>query len=134
MLLCRRAAAAPPEQPVKRRLLFDGLKAGGLERESEEEPQYRVAIDGSKPTAPDWGFADKTVLFQQCADCHMSPRLDRLGAASIPSLTHAGFDARAQMGVSRPLNPEQIGRRGERVAHYKSRHESYRRLLEHLGQ
>ena len=119
---------------MKRRLLFNSLNSGGLEREPEEELQYRVAIDGSKPTAPDWGFADKAVLFQQCADCHMSPRSERLGAASIPSLTHAGFDAGAQMGVSRPLNPDQIGRRGERVARYKSRHESYRRLLEHLGQ
>lgn len=118
---------------MKRGLLFDGLKSGGLAREPEAEPQYRVAIDGSKPTAPDWGFADKTVLFQQCADCHMSPKLDRLGAASIPSLTHAGFDAGAQMGISRPLNPNQTGRRGERVARYKSRHESYRRLLEYLG-
>ena len=31
---------------MKRRLLFDGLKSGGLEREHEDEPQYRVAIDG----------------------------------------------------------------------------------------
>ncbi len=118
---------------LKRRLLFDGLKSGGLEREHEEEPQYRVAIDGSKPTAPDWGFADKAVLFQQCADCHMSPSSERLGAASIPSLTHAGFDAGAQMGISRPLNPEQLGQRAQRVARYKSRHETYRRLLEFLG-
>lgn len=118
---------------MKRRLLFDGLKSGGLEREHEEEPQYRVAIDGSKPTAPDWGFADKSVLFQQCADCHMSQRSERLGAASIPSLTHAGFDAGAQIGISRPLSPDEVGVRAQRVARYKSRHETYRRLLDFLG-
>ncbi len=117
---------------MKRRLLFNGLKSGGLEREPEGEPQFRVAIDGSKPTAPDWGFAGKSVLFQQCADCHMGQKLERLGAASLPSLTHAGFDAGAQMGISRPLNPDQIGLRGQRVARYKSRHESYRRLLDYL--
>src|SRR5690606_25692134 len=42
---------------LKRRLLFDGLQHGGLEREPEDEGAYRVAIDGSKQTAPDWGFA-----------------------------------------------------------------------------
>ncbi len=119
---------------MKRQLLFDGLESGGLHREPEDEPQYRVAIGGAKPTAPDWGFDDKKVLFQQCADCHMSPKLARLGVASIPSLTHSGgFDAGAMMGVSRPLEADDIGARGKRVARYKSRHESYRRLLEYLG-
>jgi hypothetical protein len=120
---------------MKRHLLFDGLKAGGLEREPEGEPQFRVAIGGSKPVAPDWGYEGKTVLFQQCANCHMSPRLERLGVASIPSMVHSGgFDAGAQMGVSRPLNPDQIGQRGRRVARFKSRHESYRRLLDYVEQ
>ncbi|MBC8355960.1 MAG: hypothetical protein H8E66_28620 [Planctomycetes bacterium] len=119
---------------MKRHLLFDRLKSGGLEREPEDELQYRVAIGGLKATAPDWGFDGKKVLFQQCADCHMSPKLQRLGVASIPSITHSGgFDAGAMMGVSRPLDPEQSGVRAKRVARYKSRHESYRRLLEHLG-
>lgn len=114
-------------------LLFNGPIAGGLEREPEGAPQYRVAIGGSKPVAPDWGYEGKTVLFQQCANCHMSPRLERLGVASIPSLVHSrGFGAGAQLGVARPLQPDQIGLRGERVARFKSRHESYRRLLEYL--
>ena len=119
---------------MKRHLLFDGLKSGGLEREPEEEPQYRVAIGGLKATAPDWGFDGKKVLFQQCADCHMSPKLTRLGVASIPSITHSGgFDAGAMMGISRPLPPGESGIRGKRVARFKSRLESHRRLLEHLG-
>ncbi len=119
---------------MKRHLLFDDLKSGGLEREPDGDKTYRVAVGGSKPTAPGWGFDGKKVLFQQCADCHMSPRLDRLGVASIPSMTHSGgFDAGAQMGVSRPLSPGQSGIRGKRVARYKSRHESHRRLLDYLG-
>jgi hypothetical protein len=119
---------------MKRHLLFDDLKSGGLKREPEDEPQYRVAIGGLKATAPDWGFDGKKVLFQQCADCHMSPKLDRLGVASIPSITYSGgFDAGAMMGISRPVSPDQIGARAKRVARFKSRHESHRRLLEHLG-
>lgn len=120
---------------LKRELLFDGVKSGGLHREPEGERQYRVAIDGDSPKAPDWGFDDKAVLFQQCANCHMSPKLDRLGSLSIPSLTHSGgFNAGAQMGVSRPLSEDETGVRGKRVARYKSRHETFRRLLEALGQ
>ena len=120
---------------LKRRLLFDRQRAGGLEREPEGLPQYRVAIDGLKGTAPDWGFADKSVLFQQCVDCHMSRRLDRLGVASIPSIIHSGgFDSGAQMGVVHPLASTESGVTGLRVAKYKSRHESFRRMLEHLGE
>lgn len=119
---------------LKRHLLFDRQRAGGLEREPEGMPQYRVAIDGLKATAPDWGFADKSVLFQQCVDCHMSRRLERLGAASIPSIIHSGgFDVGAQMGVVHPLKPDESGVTAQRVVKYKSRHESFRRLLEHLG-
>lgn len=118
---------------MKRHLLFDDLKAGGLEREPEDEPQYRVAIDGTKATAPDWGFAGKTTLFQQCVDCHMSPRLVRLGVASIPSIIHSGgFGAGAQLGVAHPLEANQGDVRAQRVARYKSRHESFRRLQEYL--
>lgn len=84
---------------MKRHLLFDGLSAGGLEREPEGDPQYRVAIGGSKPVAPDWGYEGRKVLFQQCADCHLSPKLKRLGVASIPSIVHSGgFGARGNDG------------------------------------
>jgi hypothetical protein len=118
---------------MKRHLLFDNVKAGGLEREPEEEPQYRVAVDGNKATAPDWGFPGKAALFQQCVDCHMSPKLARLGVASIPSIVHSGgFDAGAQMGVTHPLESAQGDVRAQRVARYKSRHESFRRLQEYL--
>ena len=119
---------------MQRRLLFDGLKQGGLHREPEEQPAYRVAIGGSSPKAPDWGFDDREVLFQQCADCHLGRRQERLGVASIPTLINSGgFGAGAQMGISQAIKPEEIGNRGKRVTRYKSRHETYRRLLEYLG-
>lgn len=120
---------------LHRRLLFDNLKAGGLHREPEGEPQYRVAVDGSKPGAPDWGYNDKTVLFQQCADCHMSRKLERLGVASIPSIVHSGgFDSGAMMGVAHPLDPPHSNLPAQRVARYKQRDETFRRLLEYLEQ
>ncbi len=120
---------------LKRHLLFERQRSGGLEREPEGMPQYRVAVDGLKGTAPDWGFADNSVLFQQCVDCHMSRRNDRLGVASIPSIIHSGgFDSGAQMGVVHPLTSAESGLTGQRVAKFKSRHESFRRLLEHLGE
>jgi hypothetical protein len=119
---------------MKRHLMFDGLKSGGLEREPEAEPQYRVAIGGLKATAPGWGFSGKKVLFQQCVDCHMSEKPTRLGVASMPSITHSGgFNAGAMMGISRPVKPDQVNVRAKRVARFKLRHESHRRLLEHLG-
>lgn len=118
---------------LKRHLLFNNGKAGGLEREPESMPQYRVAIDGLKPTAPDWGFADKQVLFQQCTDCHMSRKLERLAVASIPSIIHSGgFDSGAQMGVVHPLTPAESQIKGERVAKFKRHHETLRRLWDHL--
>jgi hypothetical protein len=117
---------------MKRHLMFDNFKAGGLEREPEELPQYRVAISG--PNSPDWGFDGRKVLFQQCVDCHMSRKLDRLGVRSVVSIVHmGGFNAGAQLGIAHTLKPSEKELRGKRVAKWKSRHESYRRLLEHLG-
>jgi hypothetical protein len=64
----------------------------------------------------------------------MGRKLERLGVASIPSIVHSGgFDAGAQMGVAHPLDPSEADAPALRVAKFKSRHESFRRLLEHLG-
>ena len=120
------------EYTLKRRLLFDNLNQGGLEREPDELPQIRVIFQPK--TAPDWGTAKQTVLFQQCADCHTTPKGTRTGVHSLPSIVNmGGFDAGAQLGIAVPLTAKQSGVRGKRAARWKSRHETYRRLLESLG-
>ena len=120
------------EYTLKRRLLFDNLRSGGLHREPADLPQYRVIFQS--PNAPDWGSDGRKVLFQQCADCHMTPRADRTGVHSMPSIVHmGGFDAGAQLGIAVPLDPKKSNTRGKRAARWKAQHETYRRLLEYLG-
>lgn len=120
------------EYTMKRRLLFDDLRDGGLHREPDGWPQYRVIFQ--PPDAPDWGTERRKVLFQQCVDCHMTPRADRTGVHSLPSIVHmGGFDAGAQLGIAVPLDANKSETRGKRVARWKSQHETYRRLLEYLG-
>jgi hypothetical protein len=120
------------EYTLKRRLLFDGLSRGGLAREPDEVPLYRVIFQPAD--AADWGSDKRKVLFQQCVDCHMSPKADRTGAHSMPSVVHmGGFDAGAQLGIVHPLDSSEAAVHGQRVARWKTQHETYRRLLEHLG-
>jgi hypothetical protein len=120
------------EYTLKRRWLFDGLRAGGLAREDEQAPIYRVIFQGDRE--PDWGHDRRKELFQQCADCHLSPNVDRTGVHSVPSIVHSGgFDAGAQAGIAIPLPAGAGNVRGDRAANWKTTHESYRRLLDHLG-
>ena len=119
------------EYTMKRRLLFDGLKQGGLHREDVGEPLYRVIIQPED--GPDWGTDRRKVLFQQCVDCHMSPRARRIGVHSVMSLVNmGGFGVGAQLGISHPLDPTDADTRAERVVRWKRQHETYRRLLEAL--
>jgi hypothetical protein len=120
------------EYTLKRRLLFDQLKQGGLEREADDASLYRVIFQ--RPDTPDWGSDRRKTLFQQCADCHTTPAADKVGVQSVPSIVHmGGFDAGAQPGIARPLESKDAGVRGARVARWKSNHETYRRMLEQLG-
>ncbi|MDP6444952.1 MAG: hypothetical protein QGG36_01205 [Pirellulaceae bacterium] len=122
------------EYTLKRKLLFDDLQAGGLHREPDDRPLYLVIFQ--PPHAADWGTQGRKVLFQQCADCHLSPKANRLGVHSMPSIVHmGGFDAGAQLGIAKPLTPKQQNAnvKGKRVARWKTQHETYRRLLESLG-
>jgi hypothetical protein len=119
------------EYTLKRQLLFSN-RCGGLQREPDATPLYRVIF--LAPDAPDWGPEGRKPLFQQCADCHMSPSANRLGIHSLPSFVHSGgFDAGAQLGIAHVLDPTQGEIHGLRVARWKSRHETYRRLLEQLN-
>lgn len=118
------------EYLLKRRLLFDGLKYGGLERTPDDHPIYRVIFLG--PKAPDWGENGRSLtLMQDCRRCHTGS--GRYGVYTMPSLVHqGGFDAGAQMGASTALPAGAQSPRGPRAALWKTRHESYRRLLEYL--
>jgi hypothetical protein len=133
-------SAAPPastgvgmniyEYTLKRRLLFDGLKDGGLERTPDDQPIYRTIMLG--PKAPDWGESGRSfTLMQDCRRCHTGA--GQVGVHTVVSIVHqGGFDAGAQMGASRALPADTPSPRGPRAALWKSRHETYRRLLDHL--
>jgi len=119
------------EYTLKRRLLFDNLRAGGLHREPDDEKQYRVIFQGDRN--PDWGQDKRKTLFQQCVDCHMSPKANRTGVHSFASIVNiGGFGVGAQLGIAVPLDFKNSQTRGRRVTKWKSKHETYRRLLEHL--
>ena len=120
------------EYLLKRRLLFDGLKQGGLERTPDNKPIYRVILQA--PNAPDWGSGGRSLSpVQDCRRCHAGA--DRIGVQTIFSLVHGGgFDAGATLGVSHPLAAGMPSPRGPRAVLWKTRHETYRRLLEYLGE
>jgi hypothetical protein len=64
----------------------------------------------------------------------MTSQGTRTGVQSMPSIVHmGGVDAGAQPGVVHVLDPAAADTQGKRVVHYKSMHETYRRLLEHVG-
>src|SRR5262249_61926645 len=57
------------EYLLKRRLLFDELKQGGLERTPDDKPIYRVILQ--VPNAPDWGSGGRSLaLGQECRRGH----------------------------------------------------------------
>jgi len=120
------------EYVLKRGLLFDGLKQGGLERTPDDKPIYRVIFQ--VPNAPDWGSGGRSLsLAQDCRRCHTAA--GQVGGQTISSLVHGGgFDGGATLGVSHPLAAGTPSPRGSRAAMWKTRHETYRRLLESLGE
>lgn len=136
------ASAEPPtntgvgmnvsEYTLKRRLLFDGARQGGLAREPDDQPLYRVIFQPEK--APDWGDIGRTLtLVQDCRRCHTGA--GQIGVQTIFSLVHqGGVDAGAQLGVAHALAAGEASPRGARGAIWKSRHETYRRLLDYLDE
>lgn len=120
------------ELTLKRRLLFDGVKQGGLEREPDDQPIYRVIFQPDN--APDWGDIGRTLsLKQDCRRCHTGA--GQVGVQTIVSIVHqGGVDAGAQLGVAHALPAGAPSPRGPRAATFKTRHETYRRLLDFLGE
>lgn len=120
------------EYMLRRRLLFDDLKYGGLAREPDDQPIYRVIFQSA--TAPDWGDLGRSrTLAQDCRLCHAGA--GQIGVQTIASLVHqGGVDAGAQLGVAHAIPAGSSSPRRERDTLHKSRHETYRRLLEYLGE
>ncbi|MBI2827242.1 MAG: hypothetical protein HYX69_21430 [Planctomycetia bacterium] len=120
------------EFTLKRRLLFDGLKQGGLVREPDDQPIYRVIFQPEN--APDWGDIGRSLtLVQDCRRCHTGA--GQIGVQTIFSFVHqGGVDAGAQLGVAHALPAAAPSPHGARAATWKSRHETYRRLLDYLGE
>ena len=120
------------EYTLKRRLLFDGLRQGGLAREPDEQPIYRVIFQSEN--GPDWGDAGRSLtLAQDCRRCHTGG--GQIGVQTIVSMINqGGVDAGAQLGVVHAVPAGQPSPRPAREIRWKTRHETYRRLLEYLGE
>lgn len=117
------------EYLLRRRLLFDGLRNGGLEREPNDLPQYRLVFQG--PKSPDWGPKGRQeTVGAQCVSCHTG---QGQGVYSLVTLINqGGFDAGAMLGVAHPLKPGEASPHALRATRWKRRDETYRRLLESL--
>jgi hypothetical protein len=113
---------------TRRRLLFDGLKQGGLERQPDDAPTYRVLLDAPK----DWGaFGRQRSVVQTCLFCHMYER-DRVGVRSLNSISCFVAD-RGMPGIVIPMGagPVQTYSRAERTVRWKLGQEDYLRLVEY---
>jgi len=112
---------------VRRRLLFDGLKQGGLDRNADDAPTYRTLVNGSR----DWGaFGRQQSVVQTCLHCHMFNK-EKVGIFSLNSTScHA---PNQQPGIVIPMGsgPIRTYSRAERTARWKSRQEDYLRLVEY---
>jgi hypothetical protein len=120
------------EYTFQRRLLFDNLRLGGLRREPDDRRLYRIIFQPDD--ARDWGTRGREPLFRQCVRCHMTPSAKRTGVHSIQSIVHmGGFGVGAQPGIAHALDPAKSGTQADRVRRWKTKHETYRRLLDRLG-
>ncbi|MCA9092181.1 MAG: hypothetical protein KDA68_01740 [Planctomycetaceae bacterium] len=113
---------------LKRRLAFDGMRFGGLHREPDDFPAYRIIFE-SRSTV-DWGPRGRFFsLSAECRACH-SDR-GQVGVHSIPSLVNsASVDTGAQLGVVHTLPQGSPSPHPARTVKWKQADESYRRLVE----
>jgi outer membrane protein assembly factor BamB len=112
---------------VRRRLLFDGLKQGGLDRIADDAPTYRTLVNGSR----DWGaFGRQQSVVQTCLHCHMYDK-EKVGLFSLNS-TSCYLPHQTQ-GVVIPMGsgPIRTYSRAQRTGAWKARQEDYLRLVEY---
>lgn len=113
---------------ARRRLLFDGLKQGGLERVPDDAPTYRVLLNSPK----DWGeFGRQQSVVQTCLHCHMHER-ERVGVHSLNSIS-CYVPEHGMPGVVIPMGVGDIKTysRAERTVRWKLGQEDYLWLVEH---
>ena len=112
---------------VRRRLLFDALKQGGLDRNADDAPTYRTLINGSR----DWGaFGRQQSVVQTCLHCHMFER-QKVGIFSLNSTSCHAPDQQPGMVIPMGSGPVRTCSRAERTARWKARQEDYLRLVEY---
>jgi hypothetical protein len=116
------------EYLVRRRLLFDGLKHGGLQRSADDAPTYRTLLN----TSQDWGvFGRQQSVVQSCLHCHMYSR-DKAGVFSLNSI-FCHVPDRGMPGIAIPMGSGDIRTytRAQRAARWKMGQEDYLRLVEY---
>jgi hypothetical protein len=123
------------EHVARRRLLFDGLRRGGLEREPADLPQYRVILQERAAGSQDWGrYGRQQTVAQQCLHCHMFGK-GQVGAFSLfGHITNVpGRELPAKQGVALPMGTGTVRPypRGQSEARWKLGQEDYLRLVEY---
>lgn len=113
---------------ARRRLLFDGLKQGGMERQADDLSAYRTLL-----TAPgDWGaFGRQQSVVQSCLHCHMHER-ERVGVHSLNSIS-CYVPEHGMPGIVIPTGSGEVSTysRADRTVRWKVGQEEYLRLVEY---
>jgi hypothetical protein len=117
---------------LKRRLALaeGGMRHGGLHREPDDLPVYRVLFENE--AARDWGSRGRYFqLTADCRSCHLGS--GQTGVQMIGSMVNtASVDSGAALGVSHPLPAGGPSPHPLRTVKWKTTEETYRRLLEFL--
>lgn len=117
---------------LKRRLALasGGMHHGGLHREPDDLPVYRVLFENE--AAPDWGPRGRyTKLAADCRSCHSGA--GQTGIQMIGSMVNtASIDSGAALGVSHTLPAGAPSPHPARTVKWKTAEETYRRLVEYL--
>ena len=117
---------------MRRRLMFDGLKQGGLERQADDAPTYRVLMDSSR----DWGaYGRLRSVVETCLGCHMTEKdgfMPYIGVFSLNSTFCFNPDG-GMGGIVMPMGAGEVKTysRAERTARWKLGQEDYMRLVEY---
>lgn len=118
---------------LKRRLALapGGMQHGGLHREPDDLPVYRVLFENE--AAKDWGSKGRYAqLTADCRRCHAGSI--QAGTQVLGSLVNtASVDSGAALGVSHTLPAGAPSPHPARTMKWKKAEESYRRLLEFVG-